>query len=210
MPRNTEETRRRLKQAATEEFAAHGPAGTSMEQIAKRAGINKERLYNYFGDKEQLFAEVLSDELAKVAGAVPLASLRDEDIGVYAGRAFDYHTAHPQLVRLLLWEALAYGDQGPVPAEKARQAHYREKVETFAAAQRDQLLDHEVEAADLVLFVIALAAWWVAVPQLSRLVTGSRGKTRAERARRRAAVVEAARRLGSKPGTEAGQARLFN
>src|SRR3977135_3776000 len=54
MPWDTEETKRRLKQAATEEFAEHGPEGTSMEQIAKRAGINKERLYNYFGDKERL------------------------------------------------------------------------------------------------------------------------------------------------------------
>ena len=52
---DTEGTRRRLKEAATAEFAEHGPDGTTMAAIAERAGINKERLYKYFGDKQALF-----------------------------------------------------------------------------------------------------------------------------------------------------------
>lgn len=186
---NTEETRRRLKEAAVVEFAAHGLAGTRMERIAARAGINKERLYNYFGDKEQLFTTVLSDELAKIAAAVPLDSL--SDLGDYAGRCFDYHVGHPHLVRLLQWEALAYGD-GAVPDEEGRAAHYRRKVEAFRAAQADGVLDASPEAADLVFMIMALTSWWLAVPQLARMVTGP-----ADVARRRAAVVEAARRLAT-------------
>ena len=34
-----------------------------MTRIAERAGINKERLYKYFGDKQALFETVLADEL---------------------------------------------------------------------------------------------------------------------------------------------------
>ena len=60
---DTEGTRRRLKEAATAEFAEHGPDGTTMARIAERAGINKERLYRYFGDKQALFQTVLRDEL---------------------------------------------------------------------------------------------------------------------------------------------------
>ncbi|NUT52868.1 MAG: TetR/AcrR family transcriptional regulator [Saccharothrix sp.] len=186
---NTEETRRRLKEAAVVEFAAHGPAGTRVERIAARAGVNKERLYNYFGDKDQLFTAVLSDELAKIAAAVPLDGLHD--IGEYAGRCFDYHVANPHLVRLLQWEALAYGD-GAVPDEDGRTAHYRRKVEAFRAAQRDGALEASVEAADLVFLIMSLSSWWLAVPQVARMVTGSE-----DIARRRAAVVEAARRMGS-------------
>jgi AcrR family transcriptional regulator len=186
---NTEETRRRLKEAAVVEFAAHGLAGTRVERIAARAGVNKERLYNYFGDKEQLFTTVLSDELARIAAAVPLDGLRD--VGEYAGRCFDYHAAHPHLVRLLQWEALEYGD-GAVPDEEGRVAHYGRKVEAFRAAQADGVLDASPEAADLVFAIMALAAWWFAVPQVARMVTGSD-----DPARRRAAVVDAARRLAS-------------
>ena len=100
---NTEDTKQQLKEAAVAEFAAHGPNGTTMERIAKRAGINKERLYNYFGDKQNLFSIVLSDELAKVAEAIPIEALEDGDIGDYAGRCFDYLAAHPEFIRLLHW-----------------------------------------------------------------------------------------------------------
>ncbi|MEU4741512.1 TetR family transcriptional regulator [Actinosynnema sp. NPDC023658] len=186
---NTEETRRRLKEAAVVEFAAHGLAGTRVERIAARAGVNKERLYNYFGDKEQLFTTVLSDEMAKIAAAVPLNGLRD--VGDYAGRCFDYHVANPHLVRLLQWEALAYGD-GAVPDEDGRAAHYRRKVEAFRAAQAEGVLVAGAEAADLVFMIMSLTSWWLAVPQVARMVTGAEGV-----ARRRAAVVEAARRMAS-------------
>ncbi|MEU4448109.1 TetR family transcriptional regulator [Actinosynnema sp. NPDC050801] len=186
---NTEETRRRLKEAAVVEFAAHGLAGTRVERIAARAGVNKERLYNYFGDKDRLFHAVLSDELAKIAAAVPLDGLRD--VGEYAGRCFDYHLAHPHLVRLLQWEALAYGD-GAVPDEEGRVAHYRRKVEAFRAAQADGVVDASPEAADLVFTVMSLAAWWFAVPQVARMVTGPDDVER-----RRAVVVDAARRLAA-------------
>ncbi|WP_131739861.1 TetR family transcriptional regulator [Actinomadura roseirufa] len=190
---NTAETRRRLKEAATEEFAAHGPHGTTMDRIARRAGVNKERLYNYFGDKERLFATVLSDELAKIAAAVPLESIRADDIGEFAGRTFDYHSAHPHLARLLHWEGLSF--QGEVPDEEGRTAYYRQKVEAFAAAQRDGVLDSEPDAASLVFLTISLAAWWFAVPQMARMLTGVATVDEDEHARRRAAVVLAARRL---------------
>jgi AcrR family transcriptional regulator len=190
---NTEETRRRLKEAATEEFAAHGLHGTTMDRIARRAGINKERLYNYFGDKERLFATVVSDELARIAAAVPLSSVRDLDVGEFAGQVFDYHAAHPQLARLLHWEGLAYGDT--VPDEDERAVYYQQKVDAFAAAQRDGLLVDDPDAAHLVFLVIALAAWWFAVPQVVRMLTGGRGDTPAERADQRRSVVLAARSL---------------
>ena len=64
---DTDGTRRRLKEAARVEFAERGPDGTTMARVAERAGINKERLYKYFGDKQALFASVLTDELDKLA-----------------------------------------------------------------------------------------------------------------------------------------------
>jgi AcrR family transcriptional regulator len=191
---NTEETKRRLKQAATEQFAADGVHGTTMEAIARRAGINKERLYNYFGNKEELFATVLADELAKVAAAVPLESLRDEDIGEWAGRVYDYHSAHPQLIRLLHWEALAYG-QDNVPDERARTDYYARKTQTFAQAQRDGILTHDIGPDHLLFLLLAISTWWPAVPQLAHMITGAKSGNRAERTRRRLAVTNAARRL---------------
>src|SRR6185437_10600709 len=109
---DTEGTRRRLKEAAAAEFAEHGPDGTTMARIAERAGINKERLYKYFGDKQALFETVLTDELDKLAASVAPVPSGFEEIGEFAGRTFDYQAAHPQLVRLLLWEGRSGGVVG--------------------------------------------------------------------------------------------------
>jgi AcrR family transcriptional regulator len=189
---DTEGTRRRLREAATVEFAERGPDGTTMARIAERAGINKERLYKYFGDKQALFETVLSAELEKLAAAVELPAGGLEDIGEFAGRTFDYHAAHPELARLLLWEGLA---GGPPADEASRTAHYRDKAAAYAAAQRAGVLDGDLDPDHLVFLIIALAAWWLAVPQLAFMLTGSDGSDADEHARRRACVVRAAERL---------------
>ena len=41
---DTEGTKRKIKEAATAEFAQYGPDGTTVEHIAKKAGVNKERV----------------------------------------------------------------------------------------------------------------------------------------------------------------------
>ena len=185
---DTEGTRRRLKEAATAEFAEHGPDGTTMARIAERAGINKERLYKYFGDKQALFETVLTDELDKLAASVAPVPSGFEEIGEFAGRTFDYQAAHPQLVRLLLWEGLS----GGVADEANRMTHYEKKVQAYAAAQREGVLDDELSPEHLVFMIIGLAAWWISAPQLARMLTGLDDSDPAEHARRRASVVSAA------------------
>jgi AcrR family transcriptional regulator len=189
---DTEGTRRKLKEAATIEFAERGPDGTTMASIAERAGINKERLYKYFGDKQALFETVLSDELEKLAASVTPPEGGLEDIGEFAGRTFDYYTANPHLARLLLWEGLA---GGPVADETNRTAHYQYKKQVYATAQRDGILDDDIDAGHLVFLIIALAAWWYSVPQLAHMLTGTDDTDQTEHARRRASVVSAAQRL---------------
>src|SRR6195952_2244944 len=147
---DTEGTRRRLLEAATIEFAERGPDGTTMAQIANRAGINKERLYKYFGDKQTLFQTVLAGELERLAASVGQPG-GFEEIGEFAGRTFDYHSAHPELVRLLLWEGLA---GGPIADEADRSAHYGLKTAAYARAQRDGILDDELDPDHLVFLII--------------------------------------------------------
>lgn len=191
---DTEGTRRRLKEAATAEFAEHGRDGTTMTKIATRAGINKERLYSYYGDKNSLWEVVLADELEKLASGVRVQGVDLDDVGEFAGATYDYHAAHPELARLLQWEGLT---RGPAADVAARSKHYREKVERFAQAQHEGALAPGLDPDHLVFALIALAAWWQTVPQLAEMITGAGPDDRPERDRRRAFVVEAARRLAA-------------
>ncbi len=89
---------------------------------------------------------------------------------------------------------------GPAADEINRTAHCQRKVQAFAVAQRDGLLDDDLDPAHLVFLIIALAAWWQAVPRLARMLTGADDADPAqpdsqEHARRRATVVRAAQRL---------------
>ncbi len=52
-------TRRKLLAAARREFADHGLAGARVDEIAARAGVNKQLVYHYFGDKDALYLAVL-------------------------------------------------------------------------------------------------------------------------------------------------------
>lgn len=191
---DTEGTRRRLREAAVTEFAAHGLDGTTMSAIAERAGVNKERLYSYFGDKRALWDTVLAEQLELLATGVRLTGATIDDIGEFAGATFDYHSEHPELSRLLQWEGL---QPGPPAEEASRSEHYREKVERFAEAQRNGILDDGLSPAHLTFALIALAAWWQTVPQLARMITDADPDDTAERAKRRAFVVDAARRLAA-------------
>src|SRR3954453_3066856 len=118
MAGDTEGTKRKILDAAACEFARSGPDGTTIEAIAKLAGVNKERVYNYFGGKPGLFAHVLRDQLAAAAVNVPVESFTSADVGAYAGLLYDYHREHPELARLLQWEALAFPSE--VPEEHLR------------------------------------------------------------------------------------------
>ncbi|WP_411751079.1 TetR family transcriptional regulator [Serratia sp. (in: enterobacteria)] len=193
---DTEGTKRKILDAAMTEFARLGPDGTTLERIAKLAGVNKERVYNYFGDKRALFSAVLHSELAEVALALPMTSFAGEDIGDYAGRAYDYHRENPELSRLMRWEGLTFN--GEVPDEELRREYYGYKIEAVADGQRQGIVTQAIEADHLAFLVLALAGWWSAVPQVARMLTGP--DSTKEYARRRASVVEAARRLASAPG----------
>jgi AcrR family transcriptional regulator len=197
MKRNIEETRRRLRTAASAEFAEHGVDGTTVTRIASRAGINKERLYAYFGDKDALFDDVLTEALEELSRAVAPDGLRFDDLGEFAGRTFDYYGQHPELARLLQWESL----RGAPPVNATtRTMHYDRKVAAAAQAQRDGVIDARIDAGHLMFMVIGLAAWWFSVPQLATMLTGTNADAPSEQARRRAFVVEAARRLmGAQP-----------
>src|SRR5436190_10581372 len=63
--RDPERTRERILNAAFKEFSAKGFAGARVDEIARRAGINKRMLYHYFGDKEALFRQVLRRKMAE-------------------------------------------------------------------------------------------------------------------------------------------------
>ena len=57
------DSRSRILQAAEREFAAKGYDATSLRAVARRAAVDPALVHHYFGDKADLFAEVIAAPL---------------------------------------------------------------------------------------------------------------------------------------------------
>ena len=103
-------TRRRILDAATNEFSANGLAGARVDEIADRANVSKRMLYHYFGNKEALWLAVLEEAYLHI---------RNEERGLDVGSlppvegmrrliefTMDYDAAHPEFISLLIGENL--------------------------------------------------------------------------------------------------------
>jgi|SRR6185437_15006173 AcrR family transcriptional regulator len=95
----------RIVAAAREEFARRGFAGARVEQIARRAGVNKQLLFYYFHSKRGLFQAVLAQSAGELESALaqlatpsggPLERLR-----LTLGAQFEFLARHPEIVALL-------------------------------------------------------------------------------------------------------------
>lgn len=145
MSRNPELTRSRLIDAGTREFSRRGLAGARVDEIARVAGANKERIYQYFGSKHGLFAAVLEHNLTEAAEAVSLHGDDEQAIIEYAYQLATRHREDPTLARLLHWEALELAE--PVAAD-ARREQLGRKVDALMKAE--PRLDRETAAQLLV------------------------------------------------------------
>ena len=171
--RDPEATKARIFAAATAEFAAYGIAGARIDRIAQNAQANKQLIYAYFGDKAELFAKVLEQKLVEVAESV---SMEVDDLDDWVERHFDYHAQHPELLRLLMWEALEFGATG-LPRPEARVERYQQKVANFAKAQQNGVVRTDVAPGHLLLLMLGLINWPQAANQVSAMVLGEDAST---------------------------------
>lgn len=73
-----EDTLRRILEAAREAFAEVGFAGARVDDIARRARVNKATIYYHIGDKEALYARVLHDVFSGAAKGISESMNQDQ------------------------------------------------------------------------------------------------------------------------------------
>ncbi|MCF7689014.1 MAG: TetR/AcrR family transcriptional regulator [Cephaloticoccus sp.] len=105
--------RERLLREATRQFARTGFRGTTVDGIVTAAKVNKRMVYHYFGNKEKLYHAVLTAAYRGLETVEVEALSHTQDIGTLTEEIvrsyFAFLAAHPEFVRLLLWENLNDG-----------------------------------------------------------------------------------------------------
>jgi AcrR family transcriptional regulator len=186
-PRDSAATRRRLLQAAEQEFTAYGIAGARVDRIAAAAKANKAQIYHYFGDKDGLFDAVLERFTEQAVGAVAVDA---DDLPAYAVRLFDYHFDHPQLLRLVTWARLEGRTTPSVQAQ--RTASYQRRSDAIARAQQAGTVSTALSAAQILDVIESLAVGWTTT---ARGLLADARKLNRERRAYRAGIAEAAQRI---------------
>jgi TetR/AcrR family transcriptional regulator len=161
-------SRQRILEAALAEFSAKGLAGARVDAIARRAGINKRMLYHYFGNKEGLFSAVLRHKVAQREAL--LASAPDEPSETL-GYWFEAGCRDVDWFRLLGWEALQRPGRKLVH-ENHRRAVSQQAAEQVRRRQAKGFLPADLDPRHLLLTMMAITAYPLALPQVTRLVTG--------------------------------------
>jgi AcrR family transcriptional regulator len=162
--------RRDLVVAARRVFGRDGYARASIDAIAAEAAVSTRTLYNHFGSKERLFAEVLTESATEVSDG--FAALADEGLAAVdrndpaavlgaLGHAMRGHRGgnpeHFALVRQINAEAghfpadviEAWQEAGP----RRVQRRVAEELERLAAAGRLALEDPALQALQLTALV---------------------------------------------------------
>jgi AcrR family transcriptional regulator len=186
-PRDPEATKRRIFVAATAEFAARGVAGARIDRIAAAARANKQLIYAYYGSKQQLLDAVVTEHVTRFLAEVPFDATRLCEFGA---SAYDFFVAHPEIIRLGTWHALELEERDH--RIEVIESAMRNHTSSVARAQAEGLVDDTIGAAELFSIVISIAQTWaIATPELR----ASNRDGPKVRARRRAAVLEACRRI---------------
>ena len=161
--RDAERSRRCLLAAALDEFAAKGFAGARVQDIARRAGVNKQLISYYFGGKEGLYRELQrSREEAEAGFAGPGTSI-DE----LALRYLREGLADPRPIRLMLWRGLDTGADRPPDETSAL-----EDLTSMRQRQARGELADDLDAGFLRLALMAVVMAPMMMPHMAEKIFG--------------------------------------
>jgi TetR/AcrR family transcriptional regulator len=162
--RDAERSRKRILEAATEEFAAKGLAGARVADIAARAGVNQQLISYYFGGKQGLYDELIrnwyTQEEEMAAPAVPFPEM--------VANYLDMTLSNPVWARLLLRLSL---DQDPdaVGGEADAEQH-RAALEDIRRRQKAGEVTKDFDAEFILITLMATTIAPVSMQQIVETV----------------------------------------
>lgn len=198
MARDADLTQRRILQAALEEFSEKGLAGARVDAIAERAGTSVRMLYHYFGNKDELFDEVLRQHVGLRWQGLGTPLPLDELIVEHFSQLAQDH----EFVRLVQWESLT--PRRPPTEASLRRQRYQALVDHLREEQVAGRLDVDLDPDLVIMLVVALASFPIAFPGLTAMISGDDPANSPFEGRYRSFLAEIGRRLAPPGATSDG------
>jgi len=164
-----QQTKRAILEAAITLFSEHGFEATSIEQIAKAAGVGKGTVYGYFQTKREIIRgfceyelEHIHEELVRRAN--PDASLLDQMVTIYMTE-FKHVTRNREFGRLYMREAIFPNDDDVTADQDLNDKYFQMLFPILERAKMRGELREEIELLHITghfygLFILILHAWY--------------------------------------------------
>lgn len=165
-----EQTRAQLLAVAREAFAEQGFEGTTIRDIAKRAGVATGTVFVHFADKHALLAAIFEEGLAEVLeeawATLPRRSLRKQLLHL-AGRLYAFYAGRPALARVIVKESLFMAGEPGAALDRQRLTFLARVMALFEEAKQRGEQPEELDVAEATRLFFSL--------YFSTLVAGLRG-----------------------------------
>lgn len=112
--KNAKKTELRILESAEMEFVEKGYDGARVDEIAKRAQLNKAQLYYYFRSKENILNELMKRNIREVEEIVEknfdISSVSSkESFEAFIDKVFAFFKEKENIIRIIMLEALKSG-----------------------------------------------------------------------------------------------------
>lgn len=163
--RDPQASRKRLLDAAIDVFSRFGPEAASIDDICRKAGLNKRMVYHYFGSKEGLYREALRvvyDQFANVE--VGLASMLlppEEMLETLVRHYYAFLAGHPEFVRLISFENLNDGKVARQLALEGKKAQIATALHlALQKGQAERRFREGIDATELLVSIFSLCFFY--------------------------------------------------
>jgi TetR/AcrR family transcriptional regulator len=202
------DARELLLDAAATLFADRGVAGTTVAEIAAKAGVTPAMVHYYFANRDQLVGTLAEKRLLPTVAAVWAPVVETNDVATMlrglVQRIFAAAAANPWLPSLWLREIVTEGGQlREYFLKRFRFEYVQHLINTVAAAQRGGGLDPRIEPRLIIMSVIGNTLLPLAAGSLLQQIPLLRNVTRDDLERHAEAILVGAfsghPRQGDKP-----------
>ena len=164
--RNPQETKRKILDAALQEFCNNGPDGARVDKIVKEAGVNKRMVYHYFDNKEGLFDAVFQEQvdiIDSVLDQTPTDSTKDQ-----LEHWLNNSNRVKGFLKLSSW--IESSDSNKLMHEKIKAEHFKEAINLFRQMQEEGKLSEEVSPDLYLIGMMGLISFPILFPQLVKFI----------------------------------------
>lgn len=166
--RNPQETKQKILSAAMEEFTTVGYHGARVDNIVKKADVNKRMVYHYFESKEGLFKTLMEQELQKLQ----TFTMEEPTENVFKG--VDYWFQKFDITKNFFKLSLSIdsinSDQA-ILFEDERKAIFKHSIDIYTSMQKKGILPDNIDPSFYLLAMVSLLAMPMILPALSKIIT---------------------------------------